>query len=135
MMDESYWTNVDYVRSKLKSYVSSYAISKTLTEKAVIEFAAEHGLDLVTVIPTMVVDPLSIQRWSKDDYSLLINVAMVYIDDLSRALIFLLVSWPRVQKSNECGQSQNRAQGADTVHDSIQSAEDDAVLPLEILGF
>ena len=56
MMDESYWTDVDYVR-ELKSYVSSYAISKTLTEKAVVEFAAEHGLDLVTVIPPMVVGP------------------------------------------------------------------------------
>ncbi|XP_022757087.1 vestitone reductase-like [Durio zibethinus] len=102
VMDESYWTDVDYVR-ELKSYVSSYAISKTLAEKAVVEFAAEHGLDLVTVIPPMVLGPFICPKMqgsvraalspileSRDDYSLLLNVAMVHIDDLSRALIFLL---------------------------------------------
>ncbi|XP_022757088.1 vestitone reductase-like [Durio zibethinus] len=101
-MDESYWTDVDYVR-ELKSFVSSYAISKTLTKKPVVELAAEHGLDLVTVIPPMVLGPficpkmqgsvraaLSPILGSRDDYSLLLNVAMVHIDDLSRALIFLL---------------------------------------------
>ncbi|XWS45929.1 hypothetical protein CRYUN_Cryun14cG0021600 [Craigia yunnanensis] len=103
MMDESFWTDVDYVRSELDSYVRSYAISKTLTEKAVVEFATEHGLDLVTVIPPMVLGPFICPKMqgsvraalapvlgSKDDYSLLLNVAMVHIDDLSRALIFLL---------------------------------------------
>ncbi|XWS77210.1 hypothetical protein CRYUN_Cryun01aG0242100 [Craigia yunnanensis] len=102
MMDESYWTDVDYVR-ELKSYVSSYAISKTLTEKAVVDFAAEHGLDLVTVIPPMVVGPFICPKMqgsvraalapilgNRNDYSFLINAAMVHIDDLSRALIFLL---------------------------------------------
>ncbi|KAL4310421.1 hypothetical protein GQ457_01G055770 [Hibiscus cannabinus] len=53
MMDESYWTDVDYVRSEVKSVVSSYAIAKTLTEKAVLEFATHHGLDLVSVVPPM----------------------------------------------------------------------------------
>ncbi|KAH1080851.1 hypothetical protein J1N35_020612 [Gossypium stocksii] len=57
MMDESYWTDADYVRSELNSYVSSYAISKTETEKAVSEVATEHGLDLVTIIPPIVVGP------------------------------------------------------------------------------
>ncbi|XVF33501.1 hypothetical protein REPUB_Repub17cG0174000 [Reevesia pubescens] len=103
VMDESYWTDVDYVRSELNSYVSSYAISKTSTEKAVTGFAIEHGLDLVTVIPPMVLGPFICPKMqgsvraalapilgNKDDYSLLINVAMLHIDDLSRALIFLL---------------------------------------------
>ncbi|WRX10690.1 NAD-dependent epimerase/dehydratase - like 7 [Theobroma cacao] len=56
MMDESFWTDVDYVR-ELESYVSSYAITKTMTEKAVLEFAAEHGMYLVTVVPPLVVGP------------------------------------------------------------------------------
>nr|KJB41113.1 hypothetical protein B456_007G091000 [Gossypium raimondii] len=56
-MDESFWTDVDYVRSEHNSYVSSYAISKTETEKAVSEVATEHGLDLVTIIPPIVVGP------------------------------------------------------------------------------
>ncbi|XWS32329.1 hypothetical protein CRYUN_Cryun23aG0150300 [Craigia yunnanensis] len=102
MMDESYWTDVDYAR-EVNSLVSSYAVSKTLTEKAVVEFAAEHGLDLVTVIPPMVVGPFICPKMQgsvisalapilgiKDRYSLLLNVAMVHTDDLSRALIFLL---------------------------------------------
>ncbi|XVF22715.1 hypothetical protein REPUB_Repub12eG0194800 [Reevesia pubescens] len=102
VMDESYWTDVDYVRG-LDSILSSYTISKTLTEKAVVKFAEEHGLDLVTVIPPMVLGPficpkihgsvrtaLSPILGAKDAYSMLINVGLVHIDDLSRALIFLL---------------------------------------------
>ncbi|XP_022769683.1 vestitone reductase-like [Durio zibethinus] len=102
VMDESYWTDVDYIR-ELNLHVSSYAISKTLTEKAVIEFAAEHGLDLLTVIPPMVVGPFICPKMQNTvrvaltpilggtaDDSLLINAAMVHIDDLSRAMIFLL---------------------------------------------
>ncbi|MBA0877887.1 hypothetical protein Goshw_024897 [Gossypium schwendimanii] len=89
-MDESYWTDVDYVRSELNSYVSSYAISKTETEKAVSEVATEHGLDLVTIIPPIVVGPFICPKMhgNKDYYSLLINVATVHIDDLARAMIF-----------------------------------------------
>ncbi|MBA0831654.1 hypothetical protein Goarm_016105, partial [Gossypium armourianum] len=90
-MDESYWTDVDYIRSELNSYVSSYAISKTETEKAVSEVATEHGLDLVTIIPPIVVGPFICPKMhgNKDYYSLLINVATVHIDDLARAMIFL----------------------------------------------
>ncbi|MBA0701877.1 hypothetical protein Goari_022956, partial [Gossypium aridum] len=89
-MDESYWTDVDYVRSELNSYVSSYAISKTETEKAVSEVATEHGLDLVTIIPSIVVGPFICPKihGNKDYYSLLINVATVHIDDSARAMIF-----------------------------------------------
>ncbi|CAN1792727.1 Vestitone reductase [Linum perenne] len=47
VVDESFWTDVEYVRS----------ISKTLTERKLTEFADENGLELVTVIPTFVVGP------------------------------------------------------------------------------
>ncbi|KAK8612046.1 hypothetical protein V6N13_132079 [Hibiscus sabdariffa] len=83
MMDESYWSDVDYIRKTLEPSRSSYAVSKTLTEKAMSEFAAQHGLDLVTVVPPMVLG-------NREDYHFLINAAMVHVDDLSRALIFLL---------------------------------------------
>ena len=56
MMDETFWSDVDYIR-KLDSWGKSYAISKTLTERAALEFAEEHGLDLVTLIPSLVVGP------------------------------------------------------------------------------
>ncbi|GMI75854.1 BRI1-5 ENHANCED 1 [Hibiscus trionum] len=103
MMDESYWSDVDYIRDTLEPRGSSYAVSKTLTEKAMSEFAAQHGLDLVTVIPPMVLGPFICPKMhgtvratlapilgNREDYHFLINAAMVHVDDLSRALIFLL---------------------------------------------
>ncbi|OMP00588.1 NAD-dependent epimerase/dehydratase [Corchorus olitorius] len=101
MMDESLWTDVDYVREKLQPHVRSYMISKTLTEKAVLEFAAEHGLDLVSVIPSFVVGPFICPKFPGsvratlalvlgDEYSHLLNTSMVHVDDLARAHIFLL---------------------------------------------
>ena len=57
-MDESYWSDVDYIRSvMLHDSFASYMISKTLTEKKAAEFAQEHGLDLVTLIPPFIVGP------------------------------------------------------------------------------
>ncbi|PPD86680.1 hypothetical protein GOBAR_DD16383 [Gossypium barbadense] len=118
IMDESYWSDVDYIRSEVKSNLSSYAITKTLTEKAsnlssmplprldrkaVLEFAAQHGLDLVSIIPPMVLGPficpkmhvpvhtaLSPILGSRKNNNLLLNLAMVHMDDLARAFIFLL---------------------------------------------
>ncbi|KAK8289067.1 hypothetical protein V6Z12_D07G166000 [Gossypium hirsutum] len=103
IMDESYWSDVDYIRSEVKSNLSSYAITKTLTEKAVLEFAAQHGLDLVSIIPPMVLGPficpklhvpvhtaLSPILGSRKNNNLLLNLAIVHMDDLARAFIFLL---------------------------------------------
>jgi hypothetical protein len=45
-MDESFWSDVDLLRaSKPFGHLSSYMISKTLTERAALEFAEKHGLD------------------------------------------------------------------------------------------
>ncbi|KAI9088264.1 hypothetical protein K1719_029985 [Acacia pycnantha] len=41
----------------LHSLFGPYGISKTLTEKAVLEFGEQNGLDVVTVIPPLVVGP------------------------------------------------------------------------------
>lgn len=52
-IDESTWSDIDYIRSiGMHGYV--YAITKTLTEKACLDFAEKHGLDLIAVIPTAV---------------------------------------------------------------------------------
>ena len=45
-MDESFWINVDQARA-LKLYGDSYMISKTLTEKAVLESSEKLGLEVV----------------------------------------------------------------------------------------
>ena len=54
--DESSWSDVDYIRA-LKLPAGSYMISKTLTERAVLEFAENNGFDVVTLIPSFVVGP------------------------------------------------------------------------------
>ncbi|KAI6702665.1 hypothetical protein NL676_011801 [Syzygium grande] len=56
MVDESSWSDVEYYKSLLL-FGNSYMAAKTRTEKAAIEFAEEKGLDLVTVIPSVVVGP------------------------------------------------------------------------------
>ncbi|KAH0673711.1 hypothetical protein KY284_024798 [Solanum tuberosum] len=62
IVDENSWTNVDIVRA-LKNFASSYTISKTLTEKAALEFAEKNGIDLVTVIPTWIHAPLLLLKF------------------------------------------------------------------------
>ncbi|KAJ6390946.1 hypothetical protein OIU77_025035 [Salix suchowensis] len=61
MMDESYWSNVDYLEAS-NLPLRPYFISKTLTEKRALEFAEEHGLDLVTLIPSYVLGPLHLSE-------------------------------------------------------------------------
>ncbi|XVE76968.1 hypothetical protein DITRI_Ditri13aG0023700 [Diplodiscus trichospermus] len=103
MVDESFWTDLDFVREKLKPNLRSYTISKILTERAALEFGAEHGLDVVTVIPTFVVGPficpkfpgsvhvsLALILGNQHHYSSLLNTSMVHVDDVARAHIFLL---------------------------------------------
>ncbi|XAR58885.1 Cinnamoyl-CoA reductase [Bertholletia excelsa] len=52
--DENCWTDVDYC----KQNGLWYSVSKTLAEKAAWEFAKEHGLDMVVVIPGTVMGPI-----------------------------------------------------------------------------
>uniref|UniRef100_A0A6N2L7F9 NAD-dependent epimerase/dehydratase domain-containing protein n=1 Tax=Salix viminalis TaxID=40686 RepID=A0A6N2L7F9_SALVM len=102
MMDESYWSNVDYLKASNLS-LRPYFISKTLTEKRALEFAEEHGLDLVTLIPTYILGPficpnmpasvlasLAMVLGNREQYGSLIETSMVHIDDVARAHIFLL---------------------------------------------
>ena len=56
-MDESLWSDVSLVGEKSTPKFRSYTISKTMTEMAALEFGEQHGLDVVTVIPTFVVGP------------------------------------------------------------------------------
>lgn len=56
VMDESYWSDVNLLR-KLKPFAWPYVASKTLAEKAVLEYGKENGLDIVTLIPSFVIGP------------------------------------------------------------------------------
>ncbi|KAJ8749046.1 hypothetical protein K2173_013490 [Erythroxylum novogranatense] len=105
VMDETYWTDVEYVRANKifgATFGASYFISKTMTEKTALEFAEEHKLDLVTIIPSFVMGPficpkfpgsvhtsLALLFGEKEQYGSLLNLSMVHVDDVARAHIFL----------------------------------------------
>ena len=79
-----------------------YFVSKSLAEKAAMAYAAEHGLHLITIIPTLVVGPffsagmppsmitaLALVTGNEPHYSILKQVQFVHLDDLCDAHIFL----------------------------------------------
>ncbi|KAK4578567.1 hypothetical protein RGQ29_028601 [Quercus rubra] len=101
-MDESFWSEVDFIKA-IKPLGGSYVYSKTLTERAVVEFGEKHGLDVVTIIPSFVVGPFICPKFpssvratlamildDNDVYKYLMNTPMVHVDDVARAHIFLL---------------------------------------------
>ena len=57
-VDESTWSDIDFYKSLNQSRGSElYVATKIKTEKAAQEFAEKHGLDLVTLNPSLVVGP------------------------------------------------------------------------------
>ncbi|KAE8669302.1 Vestitone reductase [Hibiscus syriacus] len=56
-MDESFWTDAGFLRGIQNRNQRCYIMSKTLPEKEALEWGARHGLDVVTVIPSLVVGP------------------------------------------------------------------------------
>lgn len=78
MIDESSWTNVDLVRS-LKAFGGPYVVTKTLAEKAALEFAEEHGLDLVSILPTWTTGPFICPNVPDTVYVSLATILGVYL--------------------------------------------------------
>ncbi|KAI5598499.1 hypothetical protein BDE02_02G136300 [Populus trichocarpa] len=112
-MDESYWTDVEHVKA-LKSFAGPYFISKTLTEKRALEFADEHGFDLVSIIPSFINGPFICSKFpgsvhtslamvlgEQQKYGTLLNMSMVHVDDVARAHIFLF-EHPDAKGRNIC---------------------------------
>ncbi|XP_020230472.1 vestitone reductase isoform X2 [Cajanus cajan] len=102
VMDENSWSDVNYLRTS-KPSGWSYMVSKTLTEKAVLEFGEQNGLDVVTLIPTFVFGPficpklpisvdaiLNFAFGKKGSFGLLVQTPMVHVDDVAKAHVFLL---------------------------------------------
>ncbi|KAL3814911.1 hypothetical protein ACJIZ3_016179 [Penstemon smallii] len=98
--NEESWTDVDYTRS-LSHFGTTYSISKTLTEKAALEFGEKYGLDVVTVIPSWINGPfispycsgflrasLSLIYGDKQ-HMYLENTPFVHTDDVASAHIYL----------------------------------------------
>ncbi|KAM7472108.1 hypothetical protein LguiA_010291 [Lonicera macranthoides] len=102
MEDENSWTDVDFVRG-IKPFGGCYFISKTLTERAVLEFGEKNGLDVVSIIPTFVHGPFMVPRCpgsvrtslamifgDEEEYKKMLNTPFVHVDDVASAHIFLL---------------------------------------------
>lgn len=103
ILDEDCWSNIDYIRAYHKEFGASYFISKTLTEKATLEFAEKKEFDVVTIIPTYIHGPfvgphcpnsvrvsMAMIFGDTDKYEMLGKTAFVHVDDLARAHIHLL---------------------------------------------
>ncbi|KAI5078686.1 hypothetical protein GOP47_0006357 [Adiantum capillus-veneris] len=61
VFDESCWTDVDFcLKSKMSGW--PYFVAKTLGERAAVEFARMHNLDLVVANPTLVTGPFLLPR-------------------------------------------------------------------------
>lgn len=93
MMDETFWSDADYIR-KLDSWVGkSYAISKALTERAALEFAEEHGLDLVTLIPSLVVGPFICPKFAGSVRASLALILGIVLRHESRMIEFAYINY------------------------------------------
>ncbi|XP_031505895.1 dihydroflavonol 4-reductase [Nymphaea colorata] len=99
--DEECWSDVEFCRTK-KMTGWMYFVSKSLAERAAWDFAKEHNLDFISIIPTLVVGPfimptmppsmitaLSLITGNEAHYSILKQVQLVHLDDLCNAHIFL----------------------------------------------
>ncbi|EXB76213.1 hypothetical protein L484_025566 [Morus notabilis] len=106
LVDEETWSDINYYKTLNLRGTNLYMATKTKTEKAALEFAEKHGLDLVTVIPPFVVGPFICRHLpssvrlaltmilgnNKDHYKYLSKKSMVHVDDLVSAHIFLFQS-------------------------------------------
>ncbi|KAM7261286.1 hypothetical protein ACFE04_026761 [Oxalis oulophora] len=103
LIDESYWSDIDFARATKSFNRFSYIVSKTLAEKTALEFCEEHGLDIVTLLPTYVVGPflcpqiagsvrlmLAFILGNEESFPKYFNIPMVHVDDVARAHIFLM---------------------------------------------
>ncbi|TVU02544.1 hypothetical protein EJB05_51954, partial [Eragrostis curvula] len=99
--DHDNWSDVDFCR-RVKMTGWMYFVSKSLAETAAMAYAAEHGLDLISIIPTLVVGPflstamppslvtaLALVTGNQPHYSILKQVQFVHLDDLCDAEIYL----------------------------------------------
>eukprot|EP00250_Pteridium_aquilinum_P019401 c24417_g1_i2 orf=276-1034(-) len=55
-VDESHWSSVEYCMEQ-KMSCWGYMVGKTLAEKAALQYAEEKGLDLVSILPSLVGGP------------------------------------------------------------------------------
>lgn len=113
VLDETTWTDVDFLKS-VKTLGESYYIAKTLTERAALQFAETHGLELVTVIPTFIHGPfitphcpgsvrtsMSMIFGDKNIFEFSACTSFVHMDDVATAHIHLF-EYPKAKGRYIC---------------------------------
>ncbi|XP_027329538.1 dihydroflavonol 4-reductase-like [Abrus precatorius] len=113
LLDETNWSDVEFCR-RVKMTGWMYFVSKTLAEKEAWKFAKEHGMDLITIIPPLVVGPflmptmphslitaLSPIAGNEAHYSIIKQGQFVHVDDLCYAHIFIFEQ-PKVEGRYIC---------------------------------
>ncbi|KAH6812150.1 hypothetical protein C2S51_025912 [Perilla frutescens var. frutescens] len=101
MIDERSWSDVEFLRS-LGVFGGPYMVTKTLAEKAVVDFAEKNGLDVVTILPSWIHGPficpycpdsvcicMALILGDKKHYVRLVRTSLVHVDDVVRAHIHL----------------------------------------------
>ncbi|KAI5078685.1 hypothetical protein GOP47_0006356 [Adiantum capillus-veneris] len=101
VFDESCWTDVDFCMDK-KPPGWPYFVAKTLAERAAVDFAKNHNLDVVVVnpgivngpflnsfIPNSVKDCLALITGEVFKLPFLMRMSYVHTDDIARAFLFL----------------------------------------------
>lgn len=99
--DETCWSDVEFCR-KIKMTGWMYFVSKTLAEQAAWKYAEDNGIDLITIIPTLVVGPflstgmppslitaLSLITGTESHYTILKQIQFIHLDDLCESHIYL----------------------------------------------
>ncbi|PHT49064.1 hypothetical protein CQW23_13272 [Capsicum baccatum] len=104
IVNESSWSDIHVMKTLKPISAASYVISKTLAEKAALEFAEKHGLDLITVIPSWIHGPFLSTHFPEPLRSAMAMIygnqencmkypsltPFVHVDDVASAHIFLL---------------------------------------------
>ncbi|KAM0072448.1 putative (3R)-2'-hydroxyisoflavanone reductase [Helianthus debilis subsp. tardiflorus] len=101
VVDEEFWSDVDYIHTHVK-FGGWYHISKTLTEKAILEFGEKEGLDVATIHPSFIHGPFLGPRCPQSVrdvmamifgdthlYAMLRRAPYVHVDDVASAHIHL----------------------------------------------
>ncbi|KAH6833299.1 hypothetical protein C2S53_002398 [Perilla frutescens var. hirtella] len=102
IINEESWSDPDHIHKSAAPLVASYAVAKTLTEKAALEFAEKNGLELVTLLPSYIHGPFICPRCPASVFVLMAMFLgnadqfvegvtdLVHVDDVASAHIFLL---------------------------------------------
>ncbi|KAF5811753.1 putative (3R)-2'-hydroxyisoflavanone reductase [Helianthus annuus] len=101
VIGEESWSDIDFINSRME-FGAWYHISKTMTEKAILEFGEKEGLDVVTIHPTFVHGsflgpecPKSVRNvmamifGDTHLYAMLARAPFVHVDDVASSHIHL----------------------------------------------